>query len=708
VNQFSTIETGRKNRIVGLYSQAHNLAIGGDYAQALELYDRIVADVPGLVLKTPQINYERALCLKAIGRIEEAEQAIRSCLSMRPDDSRAQNLLVDIQTEQYRNSCDQVRRDIARGNSLYATLNFKRFSMYLDLTDKSSIYMAACHRANLLEPFELSVFCDMIRANPHGLIIDIGANYGLYTLHACDLARYGIVGKVVAVEPDRQVFEKLSESVRQNGFEGHVVLINKAASNVVGEEVQLYINANGSVDNRTFVDGGIECANHYPVETVTIDSIVTDTEKGGFRPSSILVKIDIQGSEPCAIRGMANTLSKYPSIGLFFELDPKMMQGAGFDPVAFAHELFRIGFDSVANLNETLRSLHRVNNVDDLIRIIKQCNSVGRSDPRRYTNILCCRNMNAPSHLSGSSALVSVGKSQPAVDSARPSSCTDNGGEARSFLHVLENEGRMKTKLNVARYCPETCIVFVSYGRADIAARSYNSLVSALAPYRDRVRIIISDATDDNQKIMWARQTDADDVILTPRFTPAATSRNVATTMLLDKYAPKYLCMVEDDFEYAQDWYPSLVEAANRLYGVLSPFNLAYGMFSACDHHIPAERRREDGENNVTAYMFGAVAYQRFTPTWHYLSVMRCWDADLLGISYAQTGGQTFRNVMRGFCGAVLAGRLSWPIDADKTRSTWDAKCHPGPPAHSFNLEDYSVIQAAAGKAGVYQQNEKQ
>ena len=264
-----------------------------------------------------------------------------------------------------------------------------------------------------------------------------------------------------------------------------------------------------------------------------------------------------------------------------------------------------------------------------------------------------------------------------------------------------------RTIRNVASYCPETCIVFVSYGRPEVAARSYQSLCSAVAPYRDRVRIIISDATDDERKMRWARNTDADDVILTPRFTPAATSRNIATTLVLDKYSPRYLCMVEDDFEYSTEWYPSIVDAANRLYGVMSPLGLAYGIFSACDHHVPPERCREDMQNNVTAYIFGAVAYQRFMPTSHYLSTMRCWDSDLLGISYAQTGGQTFRNTMRGFCGAILSGGLSRPLDVDSSQSTWASKRPAGPDAHSFNLDDYEVIQQAAQQAGVYARSEK-
>jgi len=97
MNGFTGIEIGRKNRIVGLFSQAHSLAISGDYKTALELYDRIIAYVPDLAAKT-HINYERALCLKALGRIHDAEKAIRSCLSVQPDDSEFLSLLSKIQS----------------------------------------------------------------------------------------------------------------------------------------------------------------------------------------------------------------------------------------------------------------------------------------------------------------------------------------------------------------------------------------------------------------------------------------------------------------------------------------------------------------------------------------------------------------------------------------------------------------------------------
>ena len=90
-------------------------------------------------------------------------------------------------------------------------------------------------------------------------------------------------------------------------------------------------------------------------------------------------------------------------------------------------------------------------------------------------------------------------------------------------------------------------------------------------------------------------------------------------------------------------------------------------------------------------------------PLSHYLCVLKQWDSDLLGISYAQTGGQTFRNIMRGFCGGLINKPLSWPIDIDSSNSTWSkGKRDPGPPAHSMDLNDYKVIQNRISKLGNY------
>jgi len=247
--------------------------------------------------------------------------------------------------------------------------------------------------------------------------------------------------------------------------------------------------------------------------------------------------------------------------------------------------------------------------------------------------------------------------------------------------------------------CPETCIVFVTYGRPEISSRSWSSLCAAIEGHRKRIRLVLVDSSSEEEKIIWAKNSEADEIILTPTGTSAATSRNLAAELIFDKCVPEFICMVEDDYGYSDGWYPAMVDHARRLYGVESPWGLSYGIFSSCDSHVQIKAVKDDPANGVSAYLFGAVAYQRLAPARHYLNVMKGWDPDVLGISYAQTGGQTFRNVMRGFCGALIPGELSWPLEEEKSASTWaSGKRDPGPPAHSFDVEQYGVIQREVRK----------
>jgi hypothetical protein len=255
--------------------------------------------------------------------------------------------------------------------------------------------------------------------------------------------------------------------------------------------------------------------------------------------------------------------------------------------------------------------------------------------------------------------------------------------------------------------CPETCIIFVTYGREEIAKRSFSSLTNAMSNYRDRVKLIVSDATNDLSKISWFKDAGADDIIWTPHFTSAATSRNLAVALMLDKYSAENICLLEDDFEYSEHWYPVLLKTCRENFGKISPWGLSYGMFTASTHKIENERIKNDSSNGLRAYIFGGVADQRFMPTHHYLSTLRMWDPDILGVSYCQTGMQTSRNTMRGFCGGIISATDNWlcrPIPGQE--STWSGgKRDVGPVAHELNLDKFRIICETAKKIGVYEKN---
>ena len=367
-----------------------------DFSSLLNRLNQCFMKYPAIDTLIPHLRTAQVICLERMGRLQEAMDLALNTLNFAANNSELIELIVKIRSDLYIQNFKRLELDIQKDASSYKTFDFGQFSMCLDPSDRGSIYTLACCQADIFEPFEKRIFGEIICNNSDCLVIDIGASYGVYTLFACDLVRHKFGRKVVSVEPDRRVSKKLSESVDNNGFDEDVILINKAVSDSDKEQVTFFVNSSGSVDNRSIGAGEIQVSESYDVDTITIDSIITDVEKDGINPQTIVVKIDIQGNEPRAIRGMTKTLSDYESIAVLLEFDDAMLKDAGFDFSEFAEELFAAGFDKIVDINETAQSLRPLEKVEELLQVIKHCNRcrlANEWDPRGYMNLLCYRNI---------------------------------------------------------------------------------------------------------------------------------------------------------------------------------------------------------------------------------------------------------------------------------------------------------------------------
>lgn len=379
-----------------LCNDAIKLVSTRDFPGLLNRLDQCFMKYPTSGTFFPRLRTAQVICLEHLGRLIEALELARNTLNCAAYDPELIELIVKIRSDLYIQNFKRLEQAIQKDETSYKTFNFGQFSICLDPSDRGSIYTLACCQADIFEPFEKGIFGEIICSNPDSLVIDIGASYGVYTLFACDLVRHKFGRKVVSVEPDRRVFEKLSESVSHNGFDENVILINKAVSNSDEKQVTFFVNASGSVDNRSNTAGQIQVRDSYDVNAITIDSIIADVEKDGIKPQTIIVKIDIQGNEPRAIRGMSKTLSDYKSIAVLLEFDDAMLRNAGFDSSEFANELFAAGFDKIVDINETAQSVRFLDNVGDLLEVISHCNRcrlANEWDPRGYANLLCYRNI---------------------------------------------------------------------------------------------------------------------------------------------------------------------------------------------------------------------------------------------------------------------------------------------------------------------------
>jgi FkbM family methyltransferase len=141
------------------------------------------------------------------------------------------------------------------------------------------------------------------RLAPHArVIVDVGANTGIYTLVARCL---NPGATVVALEPVERVFRRLQRNIELNGY--NVTLEKLAASDTTGTAVLYDLPSEheytASLDWSMLKNSGDVVK--YTVTTSRLDDALSSANLRGVD----LVKIDVEQAEPQVLRGMGRFLS---------------------------------------------------------------------------------------------------------------------------------------------------------------------------------------------------------------------------------------------------------------------------------------------------------------------------------------------------------------------------------------------------------------
>ncbi|MBZ5638263.1 MAG: FkbM family methyltransferase [Acidobacteriia bacterium] len=169
---------------------------------------------------------------------------------------------------------------------------------------------------------------------PGMAVLDVGANIGFHALHAATLV--GPAGRVIAVEPDPQSAALLRLSLSLAGGGLPVTVLEAALSDAPGELVQSDLgNAGNSGARFTHKERGrLEALVHgvHP-QFRTVRAVVWDD---GYPDTRIdFVKIDIEGFEPYALRGMERSLARYRPIVLSEFAPSNLTSIGGTEPSAY-------------------------------------------------------------------------------------------------------------------------------------------------------------------------------------------------------------------------------------------------------------------------------------------------------------------------------------------------------------------------------------
>lgn len=167
------------------------------------------------------------------------------------------------------------------------------------------------------------------------VVLDVGANLGVFSLLAA--ACVGPTGRVIAVEPLAANRALLARSAQDNGF-GQIQLIAAAASDASGT-LELRTHPSTSNSARPAAAGArLRAAGG---STVTVPALALDEVLAGLARLD-LVKVDIVGMEPLALRGLERTLRRLRPV-LLTEFHPWAIERASAgDPRAFLDWLLAI------------------------------------------------------------------------------------------------------------------------------------------------------------------------------------------------------------------------------------------------------------------------------------------------------------------------------------------------------------------------------
>lgn len=175
------------------------------------------------------------------------------------------------------------------------------------------------------------LFCSFLK--PGMTVLDIGANLGIYTLHALKAGC-----EVYSFEPIPRTFDILEQNVKANGFAdtGKAHLYNCAVSDKNGTVDFFYTKKMCGHSNmyQSEFDSDIKLS----VPTVTVDDHLKEIHHVD------VIKIDVEGAEYQAFCGMSRIIAENPQIKILIEFASGHIIRAGMQPEKILKYYSELGF----------------------------------------------------------------------------------------------------------------------------------------------------------------------------------------------------------------------------------------------------------------------------------------------------------------------------------------------------------------------------
>ncbi|HET7735555.1 MAG TPA: FkbM family methyltransferase [Nocardioidaceae bacterium] len=152
--------------------------------------------------------------------------------------------------------------------------------------------------ADAYEADLIALWVDWCRSSP-GVVYDVGGYTGIMSVLA---AKSNTENQVHLFEPIDRTIERAKINSRANKVAGRVTLHNVAASDAAAEaKINLYRSDNILGTGNSLYDKGLEVRDIKTITCVRLDDELPDL-------SPTVVKVDVEGHELAAVRGMQRTI----------------------------------------------------------------------------------------------------------------------------------------------------------------------------------------------------------------------------------------------------------------------------------------------------------------------------------------------------------------------------------------------------------------
>lgn len=167
---------------------------------------------------------------------------------------------------------------------------------------------------------------------PGQVIVDIGANIGLFSLMAAEIV--GPRGRVIAYEPHPKTFRELQDNLERNGYT-NVQTVSCAISDAPGV-LRMSVFADCDLNSVAF-KADLDVI-EVPARTLddSLDELGIDR--------CHLIKMDIEGGELFALRGIERTLKRNPNLRMLIEMHNSQIRALGGSPEELLQMLMDRGF----------------------------------------------------------------------------------------------------------------------------------------------------------------------------------------------------------------------------------------------------------------------------------------------------------------------------------------------------------------------------